>query len=307
MGVRERFLLCLSLLFIASKAFVTLPFGNSQKKFFDGGKVGIISSKLKASNLLYGGDFAGLSADFSPDGNLIRVPDHLVPKEMLEWEDSPACLEVLVSEEGEESSTSWLRQTISVLPAVGCGVDNLETNKKEEVMEVQSLSSTDDIVSFDVEYKGDDKKGRRTETIFAVEINEKHRLRVILDILWDSETGFAFKKPINLIMERKVNITSSGGTIADGGGLTGSQVTELLGPQLKVSSPFCEESPLDWKPQGVKILNLPGNVTIACSEDPMQSPWMLDIVHVNINEKGEAEQQVVRRSYYAEDIAKDIE
>jgi len=165
---------------------------------------------------------------------------------------------------------------------------------------VQALRITDDIVSFDVEHDAD-KKGRRAETIFSVSVGDEHRLRLILDISSSSETGFAIEPPITIALERKVSDISSGGAIADGGGLTGSRVTELLGPHLKVSTPFCNEKPLDLQTPGVKILNLPGNVTIACSEDPKESPWMLDVLHFNINEKGEAQQQVVRRSYHFED------
>lgn len=253
---------------------------------------------LTASKL-YGGDFAGLSANFSPDGALIPVPEYLIPKDLLEWGEHPSCLEVLVSE-AEASPTEWSRQTISVLPAVGCGVDNLDTEKKESLLEVQALRVTDDIVSFDVEHEGE-KKGRRAETIFSVSIGDDHRLRLILDISSSSETGFTIESPITITLERKVSEISSGGAIADGGGLTGSRVTELMGPHLKVSAPFCNEKPLEMHPEGVKILNLPGNVTIATSEDSKESPWMLDILHFNINEKGEAQQQVVRRSYHFED------
>jgi len=295
--------LFVSFLFVV-RAFVIIP--STYQKFKN--EVNRHDSKLKASNKLYGGDFAGLSANFSPkDGKLIRVPDHLVPKEILEWEKSPSCLEVLVSEEGGEEEETWSRQTVSVLPAVGCGVDNLETTKKEEEMLVQSVSVADDVVSFDVEYEDEDnkKKRRRTETIFAVGDNDDkncYRLRVLLDIAWEEDGGFVIEEPINVILERRVNETSSGGTIADQGGLTGSRVTELLGGGILKASSFCEASPtVSWgdTPQGIKLLNLPGNVTIACYEDPMQSPMMLDIVHLNINKKGEANQQMMRRSYNA--------
>lgn len=180
------------------------------------------------------------------------------------------------------------------------GVDNLDTEKKDFLLELQSLRASNELVSYDVEHEGD-AKGRRAETIFKVSVGENHRLRLILDISSSAETGFVIKSPITVALERKVSDISSGGTIADGGGLTGSRVSELLGPHLKVSTPFCNEKPLDWQPPGVKILNLPGNLTIATSEDSKESPWMLDIVHFNINEKGEAEQQVVRRSYHFDD------
>ena len=56
-------------------------------------------SSLLASSLM-GGDYAGLSATFSAiTGELIPVPEYLVPKVLLEWGQGPSCLEVIVSED----------------------------------------------------------------------------------------------------------------------------------------------------------------------------------------------------------------
>ena len=89
-------------------------------------------SKILTSPIL-GGDFAGLTAKFSSEsGKIIPVPDHLVPESMLEWGDVPSYLETLASE--HEIDVGMERVFITVLPEVGCGIDNLEATTQ-----VQSL------------------------------------------------------------------------------------------------------------------------------------------------------------------------
>ena len=92
---------------------------------------------------LLGGDYAGHSATFSSaDGSLIPVPDHLVPESLIEWGQVPSCLEVLSSEDvsfaaGDEPAATMTtvtmeRTVVSVVPEVGCGVDNLDTMRSTE-------------------------------------------------------------------------------------------------------------------------------------------------------------------------------
>lgn len=81
------------------------------RRFHCEGSIFESASTLAATSNLLGGDFAGLSANFALDGTIIPVPEHLVPKDLLEWGDHPTCLEILVSEE-EVSSTAWSRQTM---------------------------------------------------------------------------------------------------------------------------------------------------------------------------------------------------
>ena len=98
----------------------------------------VISTSQK--NNIVGGDYAGLLATFSSKtGELISVPEHLVPASMLEWGDIPSSLEILTSEDWLSSSNDdcndakeMERTTITVLPEVGCGIDNLEVIKKIE-------------------------------------------------------------------------------------------------------------------------------------------------------------------------------
>ena len=111
---------------------------------------------ILTSNIV-GGDYAGLFATFSSKtGELISVPHHLIPASMLEWGDIPSCLESLTSEDwnvivvndddesgiigdndddicNEEQQPKQqqqlVRTMITVLPEVGCGIDNLEVTK----------------------------------------------------------------------------------------------------------------------------------------------------------------------------------
>jgi hypothetical protein len=259
------------------------------------------ASTTTKSTSLYGGDFAGLSASFSAtDGSLIPVPELYVPKALLEWDASPSAWEVIVSENLNDESLT--RQTVQVLPDVGCGIDNLETKKVEEVLEILSLRITDDdsIVSFDVALE----EGKtRTETTFALPNGDgdenQHRLRVVMDVVYEEDVGFSIQTPITIAMERQASKESTGGKIAKGGGLQGSKVSGMIGKSIRKEPIFCNQAPLEWQPPGVKVLNLPGNITIAYSPDIQQSPWMLDIVHVATNSNGEGEKQVVRRSLHA--------
>ncbi len=125
---------------------------------------------------MLGGDYAGLAATFSSkSGELIPVPHHLIPSSMVEWGDIPSCLEVLTSEDWNvdndvvENGTArssgddtrddddddddddeeqqpqpkrhppLLRTMITVLPEVGCGLDNMEVTKASETFN-QDLS-----------------------------------------------------------------------------------------------------------------------------------------------------------------------
>ena len=113
---------------------------------------------ILTSNIV-GGDYAGLFATFSSKtGELISVPHHLIPASMLEWGDIPSCLESLTSEDwnvnvvdddddddderGSDNDNGGsfeehqpkqqqqlVRTMITVLPEVGCGIDNLEVTK----------------------------------------------------------------------------------------------------------------------------------------------------------------------------------
>ncbi|KAL3763685.1 hypothetical protein ACHAW5_004837 [Stephanodiscus triporus] len=97
-------------------------------------------------SVILGGDYAGLHATFSSKcpGGLVPVPERLVPRAMLEWGDIPSCLEALTSEDWTVADTNdenggggvsvprMFRTVVTVLPEVGCGIDNLEVTRRSE-------------------------------------------------------------------------------------------------------------------------------------------------------------------------------
>lgn len=119
---------------------------------------------VETTTIVGNGDYAGLSATFSSSssdinkvgvGELIPVPEHLVPESMIEWGDIPTYLEVLSSEDiitlnhdlndDEEKGQKIMERTvITVLPEVGCGIDNLETTKKVEEFHLQQQKQLSD-------------------------------------------------------------------------------------------------------------------------------------------------------------------
>jgi hypothetical protein len=206
-----------------------------------------------------GGDFAGLACTFNPDdGSFIPIPEHLIPEALVEWGQEPKCLEVLVSE--ELNSESMERSTITVLPATGCSVDNLETIKVEDDVDLSSQwGENTNVVGLQYQ-TGDDEI--RLETIFG--LDNGHRMRVAIDLI-PSDSVFAIQSPMVLAMERRTSSISSGGTLADGGGLDGRTVYMLLGEELRKTKSFAEEMPLEdsFESNGIKHTSFPGGVSIA--------------------------------------------
>jgi hypothetical protein len=99
----------------------------------------IEAATLSSAGTLLGGDFAGLAATFHPGtGEFIPLPEHLIPPSLIEWGQEPKCLELLVSEDliehdygddDDDDEATMKRVTTTVLPDTGCAVDNLETIK----------------------------------------------------------------------------------------------------------------------------------------------------------------------------------
>ena len=223
-----------------------------------------------------GGDHAGLSATFSSTtGELIPVPEHLVPESMVEWGDIPSYLEVLVSEDvlddddEQQHQHEMERTTITVLPEVGCGIDNLETTKKVEEYDFD-LQTKNKNKSRLVQWKGSSggKKEEQQEvvvldrrvgldqlnleTIFQVdssvqkegEEEEKvypRRIRILFTI--DTNTNHIIKDTITLNIERLISTTSTKGTRWSGpqhnsGGLDARSVMHTIGKEIVYGDVF---------------------------------------------------------------------
>lgn len=237
----------------------------------------IQAATSNARGYAMGGDFAGLAATFNPgNGAFIPVPTHLVPETLLEWGQEPKCLEILVSE--ETIHDSLLRNTITVLPSTGCSIDNLETIRVDDEIDLSSkYGKGTNMVG--LQYQVGNKNGAlRLETLFGMV--DGYRMRVLLDVIPSAST-FAVQSPMVLALERRTNTVSSSGTIADGGGLDGRTVSMLLGEKLRQSKTFADDMPLEnnYENDGIIHVNFPGNVSVAYGW-LNDREWVVQVAHV---------------------------
>jgi hypothetical protein len=190
----------------------------------------------------------------------------------------PKCLEMLVSEEVINDET-LKRNSITVLPDTGCSIDNLETVRVDDEIDlVCKHGKGTNVVG--LQYEIGDKNGSlRLETVFGMA--DGYRMRVLLDVV-PSAASFAVMSPMVLALERRTNTVSSSGTIADGGGLDGRTVSMLLGERLRKRTTFVEEKPLEdnFENGGIKHVSFPGNVSIAYGW-LTDGEWVVQMGHVH--------------------------
>ena len=234
----------------------------------------LTSQRYSLATEVYGGDFAGHSATFSSKtGLLIPVPEHLLPASLIEWDSIPSCFEVITSEDFDEEQHHRIRRNIvTVIPEVGCGVDNLDT-----------ILSTEDLLIHDVNV---DCTGQvvavsqsinknihiqNLESTFATlnQSSETHaslkRTRISLEVDMDR---CIINSPIRIVVERRTSSESTKGKIAQGGGLDGRTVASLIGKDA-YNIPFSDEPGRIIDPSHPKldlynktVLSLPGNAVI---------------------------------------------
>lgn len=242
----------------------------------------IQAATLNAKGRAMGGDFAGLAATFHPgSGAFIPVPEHLVPDALLDWGQEPKCLEILVSEEETvvENQEMLQRNTITVLPSTGCSIDNLETIRVDDQIDVSSKhGKSTNVVGLQYQV-GKANGALRLETVFGMA--NGYRMRVLLDVV-PSVSTFAVQSPMVLALERRTNTVSSSGTIADGGGLDGRTVSMLLGEKLRQSKTFVEDKPLEenHEADGITHVGFPGNVSLAYGW-LKDDEWVVQVGHVH--------------------------
>lgn len=256
-----------------------------------------VSSGTEAVDNIFVGDFAGQSATFSSvDGKLIPVPEHFVPESMIEWGQIPSCFECIVSEDilqDEKSGGASLeRNTVNVMPEVGCGLDNLDTMATKETIPVSFYH----FFSFDNDVKLatafiEDK--RRMECVFMMKVGNNSdeepeivRKRVSINLHENNQ----MQSPFEIVKERKTSNESTRGTIAKGGGLHASTVASLVGKENS-SKPFGLQKTMDisllegtwdslstgekirldhefWSGEKSKSFSLPEDIVVRNCEDP---------------------------------------
>jgi hypothetical protein len=219
---------------------------------------------------MYGGDFAGHSATFSSKtGALIPVPEHYLPQSLIEWDRIPTSFEVITSEDLDEGGFSIRRNGVTVIPEVGCGVDNLDTLASsqdflhKDVKLCRTLESSITIGAIAKQLKL--QQTSQLETTFSTRSN---RLRVSLDL---NRESCLITSPIRITLERQTSQESTRGKIAQGGGLDGRTVANLIGKDL-YNPPFSDASPLTMDfiqkympPDSIAnktILSLPPNIIL---------------------------------------------
>jgi len=209
---------------------------------------------------VYGGDFAGQSATFSPsNGKVILVPEHLVPSSMVEWGQIPSCLETITSEDPiilEEDNDdlhktvrqkNFERNSVQIMPEVGCGLDNLDTMKLKEFIRKYEEFHFDKLGLDGVSVGTSFIRKNRLEIVFCfINQGEDHNMeRIRVGINLSPNTKIQIKSPIDVIKERKTSSQSSQGKIADGGGLDARTVSSLIGRD-NANKPFSEGKGIDY-------------------------------------------------------------
>ena len=243
----------------------------------------------------HAGDWAGTLSNFhSQTGILIPVPEYLVPQAMIEWGAIPVQLEVFSSEtldQVDNAQNLWnlQRETVTILPDVGCGCDNLETKKVTESL-VFSIAAPDETNSASLTIRTSASVGKiypdgillvahqktsnpsRYEILVSVpveKLNEyEHRTRISFEV--DLNQPCEIKTPVSIIKERRISSTSSNASVADGGGLDSRTVSNLIGIEA-INRPFalgCKASEClfeledKYKVGRMTSLRLPGGVFI---------------------------------------------
>ena len=227
------------------------------------------------ASLLLGGDYAGYAASCDTvSGAAQPVPVYLVPSSLLEWGQHPKALEVIVSEDYDDLSHTttdddtteqpWMmnRVCLTVLPAIGCGVDNLEVQKTtQEGWKVLSSNTDNNCIGL---VREDSTTSLMIETIFGVaseQQEEPNRLRVtVTAAAGKEESPF---KDIVVSYERRFEAESTQGTRANGGGLDGASVSRWMGPLIAKQGVKTLETPPKATAKGnPAILDLPAGVTL---------------------------------------------
>ena len=212
------------------------------------------------------GDFIGYLTNFDLEGKLLEIPEHLVPSELLEWGQAPSSLEIITSEDVLSSSVDvWNRQTITILPAVGCGVDNLETTKSVEAVDNKNLYGDETTVRA-LLYRLPNN-AVRLEATFGTDAKDQ-RIRVSVEVL-DQK----LKPPVRVIVERQFDNVSSNGKRAHGGGLDGRTVSTWMGEEMKKYVNIGKEA-LDQSTKSVdndsssilRRIDLPADLTVDYDE-----------------------------------------
>ena len=223
-------------------------------------------------------DFCGLSATFKLQGQLIPIPEYWIPQALLEWGQAPTSLETIVSEndatqqqqQQQQQQQHFTRQVLTILPAIGCAVDNQEVIKTvEEIDCIQQLHSNHASVVFGkVSLPNHNNRLLfQLEASFGLPDQHRARIRVQLEATEnnkDASNVLQLVDPVRIVLERQVSHESSQGTMADGGGMDGQRVSKMRGAWLSRQMNFATTTGIKQTlqlPEGTVVF--PGNFTLS--------------------------------------------
>eukprot|EP00804_Cyclotella_cryptica_P013519 CCRYP_017231-RA/>CCRYP_017231-RA protein AED:0.04 eAED:0.04 QI:257/1/1/1/0/0/2/73/318 len=173
---------------------------------------------------------------------------------MLEWGDIPSHLETLTSE--NENENGMERTTVTVLPEVGCGIDNLETTKKVQVYAVDNTrwhtnglkEGENQVVTID---RSKNMQSLDLETIFQTadervtdnRENKMYQRRIRVSFSLDFSTTSVLSTDISMQVERQWSQKSTRGTAWTGeasnsGGLDARTVMSYIGKDIVYGDVF---------------------------------------------------------------------
>jgi hypothetical protein len=125
--------------------------------------------------------------------------------------------------------------------------------------------------------------------------SSSHRVSMEVTTAKLQDAAAVLQSPLHVRLERQTNAAvSTGGKIADGGGLDGRQVVQLLGKSLHSQSGFATKPAVRWEAAGAEDhssssvrlseqVHFPGNLTLAFgSSSEGDSATVLEVGHITV-------------------------
>lgn len=218
---------------------VLLPSRSTTHAFSPTGRVVVAGYSFKHSFAAKstGQDYCGYQALYKiRTGELQQpLPTHYIPPALLEWGQEPYYVETITSEDhcNEESSPTWTRHTLTVLPETGCAIDNLQVLHHTQEFHTQEVHSP----NIRTIQRQNDPTTVFLETSFL--LPAQHRLRMSLEcrVVTTNHNGAASfdiqdSSVVQVTWERQFD-SSSQGQRAKAGGLDAQSLSRWKGDQIR--------------------------------------------------------------------------
>ena len=257
-----------------------------------------------------GGDFVGLSASFHPQsGAFIPVPEYMIPKSLLQWGQAPTSLQVFTCEHVnppvDHVPRHLFRQTWTMYPETDCGVENIQTEQREQHLEVHHAANSDEASAaarvWSYRTTAELKSTIVVESSFVGFSNDQqHRVRMVVRVEIDENhndnnspigSRYSIVAPVTIILERQLNSLPIFGSrnTKGGGGVDAAQMIKWMGPILLKYDSFAvnpvtlkwrRSMPCDGGSPFVTEVMFPGNLTLSYGSLLGTSSWVLEMGHI---------------------------